>query len=41
MNARPNRLFTADMGVILRRVGKLKPQKLDEVIKQVIVVLTR
>ena len=40
-NVRPNRLFTADKGMILRRVGNLKPQKLDEVTKQVIVIFTR
>jgi len=33
-NIRPNRLFTADQSMILRRVGELKTEKLDEVIKQ-------
>lgn len=40
-SVRPSRLFTADQGVILRRVGKPKPQKLNEVIKQVVAILTR
>lgn len=40
-NIRPNRLFTADQSMILRRVGELKTEKLDEVIKQVIVIFTR
>ena len=40
-NIRPNRLFTADTGVIVRRIGKLNTQKLDQVIKQVITILTR
>lgn len=38
---RPNRLFTADQGVILRRVGRLKTPKLDQVIKQVVVIFRR
>lgn len=40
-NIRPNRLFTADQGVIVRRVGKLNAAKLDEVIKQVVTIFTR
>ena len=40
-NLRPNRLFTADTGVIVRRVGKLDSQKIDEAINQVIKILTR
>ena len=39
-NVRPNRLFTADQGVILRRVGKLEAQKLDQIIKQVVEIFT-
>ncbi|MGH7135358.1 MAG: type II toxin-antitoxin system PemK/MazF family toxin [Pirellulales bacterium] len=38
---RPNRLFTADTGVIVRRVGKIKTQKLDSVTKQIIAIFTR
>lgn len=39
--ARPNRLFTAEHGVILRRVAKLKARKLNEVIDRVVHILTR
>lgn len=40
-NIRPNRLFTADTGVIVRRIGKLKAHKLDEVIKRVVATFMR
>lgn len=40
-NVRPNRLFTADEGIFIRRIGCLTAPKLDEVIRQVISVLTR
>ena len=35
-NIRPNRLFTADTGIILYQAGQLKPEKLKEVIDQII-----
>ena len=38
-NIRPNRIFTADMGIILYRIGHLKADKLDEVIVQVVKIL--
>ena len=37
---RPNRLFTADTRLILYRAGHLKPEKLKEVIEQIIEILT-
>lgn len=38
-NIRPNRVFTADMHIILYRVGHLKAYKLDEVIDGLIKIL--
>lgn len=38
--ARPNRLFTADSGVILYRAGALSTQKIQEIIGRVIEILT-
>jgi len=38
-NIRPNRIFTADVGIILYRIGHLKADKLDEVIVQVVKIL--
>jgi mRNA interferase MazF len=40
-NVRPNRLFTADEGIFIRRVGRLTTLKVDEVIQQVVSVFTR
>lgn len=34
-NIRPNRLFTADSGLILYSVGSVKASKLNEVIEQI------
>lgn len=38
-NIRPNRLFTADQQLILSRVGRVKAEKLDEVIAKLIEIL--
>ena len=38
-NVRPNRLFTADSGIILYRAGSLKPNKSEEVIAKVVEIL--
>jgi len=38
-NIRPNRIFTADIHIILYQVGHLETDKLDEVIKKVIGIL--
>jgi len=33
---RPNRLFTADSNIIIRRAGKVAQEKIDEVIEKII-----
>ena len=38
-NIRPNRIFTADVRIILYRVGHLKPDKVNEVIEKVVEIL--
>ncbi|MBL7081488.1 MAG: type II toxin-antitoxin system PemK/MazF family toxin [Candidatus Omnitrophica bacterium] len=38
-NVRPNRIFTADYHIILYRAGHLKPQKIDQVIKEIVDIL--
>lgn len=38
-NIRPNRLFTADRGIILYRAGKLKPEKLNEAIAKIVEII--
>jgi mRNA interferase MazF len=38
-NIPPNRLFTADRGIILYKVGQLKADKLKEVIDKIIDIL--
>jgi mRNA interferase MazF len=38
-NARPNRLFTADNHIILYKVGKVNPDKVNEVINKTIDIL--
>jgi len=38
-NIRPNRLFTADKNIILYKSGKLKEEKLNEVIDKIITIL--
>lgn len=38
-NIRPNRLFTADTRIILYKIGHLKNEKLDEVIKKIIQII--
>jgi hypothetical protein len=35
-NIRPNRLFTADENIVLYKVGKLKKDKMDEVVRKVL-----
>jgi mRNA interferase MazF len=39
-NIRPNRLFTADTHIILYRVGTVKKEKLNRVIKAIIEIVT-
>jgi mRNA interferase MazF len=38
-NIRPNRLFTADQGIILYRAGQLKTEKIEEVVNKIIEIL--
>jgi mRNA interferase MazF len=38
-NIRPNRLFTADRGIILYQAGQLKAEKLKEVTNKIIEIL--
>lgn len=38
-NIRPNRLFTGETKVIIKRIGKLKKAKLNEVIDKIIEIL--
>jgi len=35
-NVRPNRIFTADRHIILYRVGHLKPEKVNQVIEEIV-----
>jgi len=39
-NVRPNRLFTADSAIILRTAGKLTKRKMDEVVAEIIRIVT-
>lgn len=38
-NIRPNRIFTADQHIILYRVGRLKSEKVGEVIEKMVDIL--
>jgi len=38
---RPNRIFTADNSIILYSLGRLKKQRIDEVIEKVIEILRK
>jgi len=40
-NVRPNRLFTANRQIVLHRVGRLKFDKLNEVIEKIVEILKR
>jgi mRNA interferase MazF len=39
-NVRPNRLFTADSAIVLYRAGRLRTEKMLEVIAKIIGILT-
>jgi mRNA interferase MazF len=39
-NARPNRLFTAESSIILRKAGRLTPDKLEAVVDTVIRIVS-
>jgi mRNA interferase MazF len=38
-NIRPNRLFTADRGIILYKAGQIKSEKLGEVIAKIVEII--
>jgi mRNA interferase MazF len=38
-NVRPNRIFTADRHIILYKVGHLKPEKINQIIENIISIL--
>jgi mRNA interferase MazF len=40
-NVRPNRIFTADRRIILYRAGKLKHEKINEIVERVIEILKK
>lgn len=39
-NIRPNRLFTADSNIILKKAGTISAAKIDEVVNQIIKIVT-
>jgi mRNA-degrading endonuclease toxin of MazEF toxin-antitoxin module len=39
-NVRPNRLFTADSSIILRKAGRLKPVKIQAVVAEIIKLIS-
>ena len=39
-NVRPNRLFTADADIVLRTAGKLSTRKMDEVVAEIIKIVS-
>ena len=38
-NVRPNRVFTADSGIVLYQVGRLRADKLDSVIERIVQIV--
>ena len=40
-NVRPNRIFTADRGIILYSVGHLRAEKINEVVNRVVEIVQR
>ena len=40
-NIRPNRLFTADTHIILYRIGNIRKEKLNQVVKAIIEIVTQ
>jgi mRNA interferase MazF len=39
-NVRPNRLFTADTNIIMRAAGRLSPEKIDEVVAEIVRIVS-
>ena len=40
-NARPNRLFTAESGIVVRKAGQLKATKTKEVVAKIVEIVSR
>ena len=40
-NVRPNRIFTADSNIVLYKVGNLKIEKLNEIIRKVVEIIQK
>ena len=40
-NIRPNRLFTADSAIILRKAGQLSPTKIAAVVAEIVAIISR
>ena len=38
-NVRPNRIFTADKNIILYRIGNIRNNKFDEIIRKIVSIL--
>jgi len=38
-NVRPNRIFTADCHIVLYRIGRLKPDKISDVVERIVDIL--
>jgi mRNA interferase MazF len=38
-NVRPNRIFTADQGIVLYQIGHLKPSKTEEIIERICTII--
>lgn len=38
-NLRPNRIFTADKGIVLYKIGHLKSSKIDQVIQKIVAII--
>ncbi len=38
-NIRPNRIFTADVQIILYKIGTLKNKKIEEVINKIVIII--
>jgi mRNA interferase MazF len=40
-NIRPNKLFTADKNIIIKKAGKLKSQKITEIINKLVEIIRK
>ncbi len=39
-NARPNRLFTADSGIVVRQAGRISQAKIDQVVAEIVRIVS-